>query len=35
MARTGFSELFVVGILRQKLQCNECVNQQADVGLSG
>jgi hypothetical protein len=34
MACAAFSELFVVGILRQNLQYNEGINQQADVGLS-
>ena len=32
MARASFSELFVAGILRHKLQCNERLNQQAEVG---
>jgi hypothetical protein len=34
MAIAGFSELFVVGVLRQKLQYNERIKQQAEVGLS-
>jgi len=34
MARAGFGEWFVVGVLRQKLQYNELINQQSEVGLS-